>query len=170
LEAFRGEKLWRGIMAALSAEELVKIVDARFAALVLYARSWNCNAAEDIVQEAFLKLVNQKQSPDNPAAWLYKTVRNEAVSRSRKTDRQRKHETAATKERPEWFTVSENTLLSQEAAEKLQELSPNLREVVVLRIWSQLTFDEIAELTATPKTSVHRLYHEALEELRQKLE
>ncbi|GHT40931.1 hypothetical protein FACS189443_1980 [Planctomycetales bacterium] len=157
-------------MATLSVEELVKIVDARFAALVLYARSWNCNAAEDIVQEAFLKLVDQKKSPDNPAAWLFKTVRNEAISRHRKAERQRKHETAAAKERPEWFKPNENTLISQEAAEKLRELSQNHREVVVLRIWSQLSFDEIAELTATPKTSVHRLYHEALEELRQKLE
>jgi len=39
----------------------------------------------------------------------------------------------------------------------------------VLRIWNQLSFDEIAELTGTPKTSVFRMYSDALAELKKKL-
>ena len=61
-------------MEKLSAKELVEIADQRFPALVLYARSWNVDAAEDLVQDAFVKLVEQPQRPANPMAWLCKTM------------------------------------------------------------------------------------------------
>ena len=152
----------------LTAEELVEIVDKRFPALVLYARSWNVNAAEDIVQEAFLKLVEQPKRPDNPVAWLCKTIRNAAITRHRKMERQRKHETEAARQKPDWF-VPADSLLAKEAAEKLAEFPPEQREIVVLRIWNQLSFDEIADLTGTPKTSVFRMYSETLKELKRRL-
>jgi len=152
----------------LSAEELVRIVDQRFGALVLYARSWNVHAAEDLVQDAFVKLVEQPKRPENPVAWLCKTIRNAAVSRHRKSERQRKYETEAARQKPDWF-VPGDSLLAKEAAEKLAELPADRREIVVLRIWNQLSFDEIAELTGTPKTSVFRMYGEALLELKKKL-
>ena len=157
----------------LSAEELVGIVDKRFAALVLYARSWNVEAAEDLVQDAFIKLVEQplhKNSggPENPMAWLCKTIRNAAIGQHRKAQRRQKHETEAARQKPDWF-VPADSLLAEEAAEKLAELPTEQREVVVLRIWNQLSFDEIADLTGTPKTSVFRMYRNALEELKRKL-
>ena len=43
-------------------EGLVRLVDAHAAALVLYARQW-CAVPEDIVQEAFLKLVEAAETP-----------------------------------------------------------------------------------------------------------
>ena len=152
----------------LSAEELVRIVDQRFPALVLYARCWNVNAAEDLVQNAFMKLVEQPKRPENPMAWLCKTIRNSAISQHRKSERQKKHETEAARQKPDWF-VPNDTLPAKEAAEKLAELTSQQREIVVLRIWNQLSFDEIAELTDMPKTSVFRTYSEALQELRRKL-
>jgi len=44
-------------------------------------------AAEDLVQEAFLKLfveVRDRQAPDNVRAWLYRVASNAAVSRGRR--------------------------------------------------------------------------------------
>lgn len=153
----------------ISAQEVAQLVEARHAALVLYARSWNSDAAEDLVQNAFLKLVDQKTKPENPVAWLFRTVRNEAISRYRKQQRRKKYENDAARQREDWFLPQEHPMFSQEAAEKLRELSDERREIVLLRIWSGLTFDEIAELTGTPKTGVYRLYTAALEELRRKL-
>ena len=152
----------------LTPEELVAIVDQRFAALVLYARSWNVAAAEDLVQDAFLKLVEQPRRPENPGAWLCKTIRNAAISRHRQSQRRQKHETEAARSRPDWFGPADS-LLAKEAEEKLAELDASQREIVVLRIWNQLSFDEIAELTGMPKTSAFRMYSEALQELRRKL-
>ncbi len=44
-------------------------------------------AAEDLVQEAFLKLLvetRDRQAPDNVRAWLYRVATNAAVSRGRR--------------------------------------------------------------------------------------
>jgi RNA polymerase sigma-70 factor (ECF subfamily) len=152
----------------LTAEELVGIVDQRFSALVLYARCWNVDAAEDLVQDAFVKLVEQPKRPENPAAWLCKTIRNMAISRHRQTQRRQKHETEAARKKLDWF-VPNDSLLAKEAAEKLAELPNDQREIVILRIWNQLSFDEIAELTGTPKTTVFRMYSETLRELKRRL-
>ena len=53
-----------------------ELVHTRLADLVLFAKQWKHTTAEDIVQEAFLKLMKQKVFPDNPIAWLYTVIRN----------------------------------------------------------------------------------------------
>ena len=58
----------------MSATDLARLIDANAAPLVLYARQW-CEAAEDVVQEAFLKLVRQSRPPVDVVAWLYRVVR-----------------------------------------------------------------------------------------------
>ena len=60
-------------------ETLARLVDDHAAALVLYARQW-CSAPEDVVQEAFIKLVGQGKPPANPLPWLYRVVRNGALT------------------------------------------------------------------------------------------
>jgi RNA polymerase sigma-70 factor (ECF subfamily) len=40
----------------MSPSDVARLIDAHAAPLVLYARQW-CAAPEDVVQEAFLKLV-----------------------------------------------------------------------------------------------------------------
>ena len=46
---------------------LARLLDDHGAALVLYARQW-CSTPEDVVQEALLELVSQRQRPDSPVA------------------------------------------------------------------------------------------------------
>ena len=154
----------------LTADQIAEIVETRFPALVLYARSWNAPAAEDLVQESLLKLIEQEKSPPNPVAWLFKTIRNGAISRHRKTERRERHETEAAKHRPQWFVAGHDELQIEEVTKILSQLPDTQREVVVLRIWNQLSFEEIAELTETPKTTVFRSYTQALEELRKRMD
>jgi len=59
--------------------------------LVLLARQW-CGTPEDVVQEAFLKLSAATPIPNHPAAWLFRVVRNAAVSAGRSERRRGKHE------------------------------------------------------------------------------
>jgi len=59
------------------------------AALTRYARSFvrDDAAAEDLVQEAFLRLareVREHRTPDNAAAWLFRVTANLATSRARR--------------------------------------------------------------------------------------
>lgn len=152
----------------ISADELAQMIDARYDALILYARSRVPDAAEDMVQEALLRLVDRAR-PENPVAWLFKTLRNEIYQRHRKTQRRQKYETEAVRDRVDWFLPKENPVFAREAEEKLRELPEPQKEIVLLRIWSGLSFEEIAELTEIPKTNVYRMYTTALEELRRQL-
>src|SRR5262245_6877163 len=92
-------------MRVMGPERLARLVDEHAAALVLYARQW-CAAPEDVVQEAFVKLAAQRRPPDNVAGWLYRVVRNGALSAARAGRRRRRHESAAART-PDWFEPSE---------------------------------------------------------------
>ena len=55
----------------MSPQLLAKLIDTSAAALLLYARQW-CATPEDVVQEAFLKLVAVRTPPEEPLSWLYR--------------------------------------------------------------------------------------------------
>ncbi len=157
-------------MSPLSPELLAALV-ARYAGpLALYARQW-CGAPDDVVQEAFLQLARQTEAPRDPPAWLYRTVRNAALTVQRTDGRRRKREQAAAADRPEWFQPSEEARLDAAAATAaLAALEDDLRETVTAHLWGGLTFDQIAALTETSASTAHRRYQQGLERLRERLE
>src|SRR5262245_60633153 len=133
-------------MSRVGPELLGRLIDSYAAALVLFARQW-CDAPEDVVQEAFLKLVAQQQIPDNPVSWLYRVVRNGAVSALRSSRRRRRHEAAAARN-PGWFMSAGGTGLDvEDATAALKALPLDQRETIVAHLWGGLTFEQIAELT-----------------------
>ena len=156
--------------STLPAEEIVQLIDAHFAALVLFARQWIPDGTEDVVQESLVKLVElsrTKEKPDNPVAWLYKVVRNRAISQFRKISNRLKYEQKAAGEKSVWFiSASVNGYDSEEIADMLKRLPVEQREIVIQRIWGGLSFDEIADTTNASRTTVFRRYTEAIETLR----
>ena len=151
-------------------ELLGRLVDQYAAALVLYARQW-CSAPEDVVQEAFLKLVAQRTPPDNPVSWLYRVVRNAAISAARTARRRHRHEAAAAAQTPPWFADAETEGLDTAAATTaLQALPLEEREVIVAHLWGGLTFEQIAELTGGSSSTSHRRYAAGLASLRERLQ
>ena len=156
-------------MSGVGTELLGRLVDENAAALVLYARQW-CSAPEDVVQEAFLKLAAQKPAPDNPVAWLYRVVRNAALTTARAARRRFRHEAVAAARTPEWFASSEGAEIDAvTAAEALQALPLEQREVIVAHLWGDLTFEEIAGLTGSSASTAHRWYAAGLATLRERL-
>jgi RNA polymerase sigma-70 factor (ECF subfamily) len=150
-------------------ELLGQLVDQNAAALVLYARQW-CAAPEDVVQEAFLKLVAQRTPPERAVPWLYRVVRNGAISVARAARRRQHYESVAAGRRPAWFTATEGSGLDVETATAaLQVLPLEQREVIIAHLWGGLTFEQIAELTSTSSSTAHRWYGEGLSALRERL-
>jgi RNA polymerase sigma-70 factor (ECF subfamily) len=154
---------------AIGPELLGRLFDRHAAALELYARQL-CDCAEDVVQEALIELAAQARMPDDAVAWLYRVVRNKALSASRSAGRRKRHETEAAVRRPAWFERSAAELIDAgTAAVALESLPVEQREVVVARIWGGLTFAEIGQLVGVSDSAVHRRYEAALLALRQKL-
>jgi RNA polymerase sigma-70 factor (ECF subfamily) len=153
----------------MSPEEFSRLVDGHAGALVLYARQWSV-APEEIAQEAFLKLVAQRTPPDNPVAWLYRVVRNTAISATRAARRRKHHEALAAACAPAWFLPDADARLDGEtAAGALRSLAPEQRECVIAHLWGGLTFEEIAELVGCSSSSAHRWYAAGLSALRERL-
>jgi RNA polymerase sigma factor (sigma-70 family) len=151
-------------------EQLGRLVDEHAAALTLYARQW-CTAPEDVVQEAFLKLVRQSVPPTHVVPWLYRVVRNGAISASRASRRRRHHEGQAAERAPAWFLPTEGlTLDAAVATRALEELPTEQREVIVAHLWGGLTFEQVAALMGTSNSSAHRWYLAGLKTLRERLD
>lgn len=150
-----------------------ELVDRHAAALALYARQW-CSTPEDVVQEAFVRLAEQPTTPRNVVPWLYRVVRNRAISAARSAGRRKKHEQAAA-ELARWFVEEDSAseaarLDALAAAEALQALPIEQREVIVAHLWGGLSFIEIAEVLDTSSSTAHRRYAAGLETLRERLD
>jgi RNA polymerase sigma-70 factor (ECF subfamily) len=156
-------------MGLMGPERLGRLLDGHAATLTLFARQW-CATPEDVVQEAFVKLAALRAPPDNPVAWLYRAVRNGALSAARAGRRRRRHEAAAAARVPDWFLPSEGAGLdAAAAAAALEGLPGELREVVVAHLWGGLPFEQVAGLTGTSPSTAHRRYQAALDALRERL-
>src|SRR5262249_19235325 len=92
-------------MAVPGPELLTRLLDEYGATLVLYARQW-CRTPEDVVQEAFLQLMREADEPTNVVGWMFRVVRNGAISAGRGESRRVRHENAAARQAPSWFEPS----------------------------------------------------------------
>ena len=155
-------------MRPLPPETLGQLYRQYAPALLLYARQWP-GQAEDVVQEAFVKLAQQNPPPEQIVAWLYRVVRNAALQNSRMAARRRRRESVASAAEA-WFVTVDDQLDAREATRLLTELPLELRETVVARIWGGLIFEEIADLTGCSLATAHRRYQAALKMLRERLE
>jgi RNA polymerase sigma-70 factor (ECF subfamily) len=159
-------------MMQLDPDTFEDVFHAHAPRLALYARQWlDAAAAEDVVQEVFIRLGGLPKAPDATRAWLFRSVRNAAISELRSRQRRAVREQAATQDSPMCFTPHPDDRLDAEAAESaLGRLPVRQREIVVLRIWGELSFPEIAGLVERPLSSVFMDYRDALASLKQLLE
>lgn len=157
-------------MAEIGPELLAKLLDEHGPALVLYARQW-CSTPDDVVQEAFIRLAGQREMPARLAPWLYRVVRNGAMSAARGARRRRAHESVAAQRADDYFEPSPGDRLDAvEAARYLDSLPQEQREVIVAKLWGGLSFQEIGDLVGTSASSAHRWYEAGIAALRQRLE
>jgi RNA polymerase sigma-70 factor (ECF subfamily) len=156
---------------AVDAELLGRLLDCHGAALALYAAQWT-DSPEDCLQEALVELARQPEMPTHVVGWLYRVVRNRALNAARGARRRREREARSIAGR---FVIGSQPAAFDRgdvfaAVEALEHLDPADREVIVMRIWGGLTFEEIAMTLSISVSGAHRQYGRALENLRQLLE
>ena len=140
--------------------------------LVLFARQWARSAAdaEDIVQEAFVRFWKKQQSFENRGL-LYAMVRSIALDFLRRDSRRAKRESVAMSDvDPAVEPVFEIEDDSQRAVvAALDSLPDEQREVLVMKIWNDLTFAEIATALAISQNTAASRYRYALTALKKNL-
>ena len=138
--------------------------------LLLFARTKTRREidAEDLVQEAIVEAAkrNDGNTPDLPL--VYATIRRRAIDLARSMDRRSAREKDVwAEEDPCWF---DNTIEQKEAAllvdQAMKKMPEKYREVVVLKIWSELTFAQIANMLGIPLNTAASRYRYGLEILK----
>lgn len=152
-------------MSRINESELVQLVAEAGPALVLFARQWTSNP-DDALQEGLIELATKDPAPVNPKAWLFQVVRNKAKNLARSERRRAKHESVAAMQAC-WFEPNLEGEVDGKMVSRWIERLPDLqRQVVVARIWGELTFQQIADLVDRPTATVFRYYRESLESIR----
>lgn len=151
----------------LDARQLADLIESQAACLRLWVRS-RCAWDEDVVQEAFCRLAVQDPPPDNPVAWLYRVCRNLAEKQRRQDARRCQRERA----RSQFDLVSADPsgpLERMEVLAAVETLENELREVLVARVWGQLSLEEVGKLCGVSTATAFRRYEAALKTLRRRL-
>lgn len=138
------------------------LVDRHQSALLRHAQALlGGGDHEDVVQDAFLKLAHQPPAlPEEVlgnaereraalAAWLHRVTRNLCLDAMRSdTRRRRREEAAATHETTRGGLDGVEANDTRAAVERgLQRLPSDQREVLVLRLFGERSYQEIAEIT-----------------------
>lgn len=123
--------------------------------------------AEDLVQEAFLKLHAHWQDVANPRAWLFRSIRNLALNHLRDHRRESAIEPADdfASDSPE----PDQALGRMEAIGSLRllvaELDSTDRQLVMLKYHEDLKYDQISERTGISVGNIGYKLHHALKSL-----
>jgi RNA polymerase sigma factor (sigma-70 family) len=154
-------------------QQIEVLLEKHGPALWLFARQW-CNAADDAVQEAMIELAKLCDFPVNPRAWLFTAVRRRAINIRRTEARRGKHEKFVAEVGEAWYeTDPAKGISANEDAYRiqiaLQELTQLDREIVVTKIWGEMSFGQIADLVGSSTSAVHRRYHDAIKKLEKSL-
>ncbi len=124
--------------------------------LILYGRALGLSHAEseDVVQETFVHLMQRLDSPEKPEHYCVRSFRNRALNYRRSLWRRLTREL----ESKRWFErASSESPLEREAMQALATLPREQREVIVLKIWHEYTFEEIGRLLEiSPNTAAGR--------------
>lgn len=137
--------------------------------LLLFARQWVRSPAdaEDIVQEAFVKFWRRNHKIDNRAL-LYATVRSIALDLIRRDSRRARREAEAFSDAEQsnepQFELGDESQRALAAA--VDRLPHEQREVLVMKIWNELTFAEIATALGISNNTAASRYRYALSALK----
>lgn len=149
-------------------EQLAEWIDEWQEQLFRYAfyRVGSRSDAEDVVQEAFLKVASAAIKPANPKAYLFRIVANGCVDALRHKARMKPLEERmpAPSHSDEWEAEQEYRRI-----EKLLAHLPEAQsEVIRLHIHAGLKFTEIAEMLEQPVTTIKSRFTSGIEKLKQK--
>lgn len=136
----------------------------------LYARQQTRSEsdAKDVFQDALTEAWRKASGNIPDRALVIATIRRRAIDLGRSIDRRSVREDSFADTTPAWFEADYSAGDTGEyLATAIRDLPDALREVLVLRIWEEMTFPAIARLTGVPTATATSRYRYALDRLRQ---
>lgn len=144
--------------------------------LLLCARQWTPSLAdaEDVVQEGFVRYwKHQRHLGGDPFGLVLTSVRRAALDRARsdarRTQREESYGGEADGEAPYFRPQIDHDERSRAVEDAVRRLPPEQREALVLKLWGELTFAEIAQQLDIPPNTAASRYRYALVALKEQL-
>jgi RNA polymerase sigma-70 factor (ECF subfamily) len=141
------------------------LYEAKAAELILYGRALGLShsEAEDVLQETFVALLQRGEPPLKPAHYCVRSFRNRALNYRRGLWRRLTRELESRR----WFERAPGETPQERVAMRcLAELPVEQREVIVLKLWHEYTFEEIGDLLEISPNTVAGRYRYGLQKLR----
>lgn len=148
----------------LQVEEVQSLYQHHGPGLLLYACSLlgRKHAAEDVLQQVFMKLLEQNTIPEEPRPYLFRAVHNVALNLVRSESKQ-----VELVDIEPWFEAPQHDHAARVTlTTELMRIPEEQRQVLVLHIWGGLSFDEIASMLAISANTAASRYRYALQKLR----
>jgi RNA polymerase sigma-70 factor (ECF subfamily) len=160
-----------GAKRGLTTRDLERIHDEHAVAMYRHGMALlrDENAVRDILQDVFLKLAEGRGNsgdPENERAYLLRMVHHAAIDRMRRAKVRQDHATQASGELFERCADPDREAFRQKLEQALDQLPTEQREVVVLKLWEERTFDEIASICDIPPNTAASRYRYGLDKLR----
>ncbi len=161
--------------AAVPQPLLAALFEAEAPRLVQIARWFTDDrtAAEDLVQEAFIRLArggHRIREPERAAAYLRTIVVNLARDHNRRGFVSRRHLPPAAPDEPSAHDVVELDEDRREVIAALREIAPRQRDCLVMRYYLDMGVDDVAEALGLSRNSVKTHLRRGLRALEQQLE
>lgn len=143
--------------------------------LIGYAQGFvhDWERARDVVQDTFIRLCQQDMQKvrDGVKTWLFTVCRNRALDVLRKDSRLVELSEEKLLKIPAEIVSAADQMKTDELYAQLhgyiQRLTPNQREVVLLKFQQGLSYEEISKVTGLSSGNVGFLLHNALKRLRE---
>lgn len=147
--------------------------------LLLFARQQTQTEADaqDVLQDAVIRVWNvqrAKPTAEEPSpAEVFTAIRRCAIDLARKENRRLQREKLFVESEPEPVVWFENRLESKEQDNQIEEalrmVPARFREIIILKIWGELTFIEISKTLDIPVNTAASRYRYGLESMKKQL-
>lgn len=141
----------------------------------IYFRTFHRETAEDVTSETFIKAIDRASTFDPQrgtlSAWLYRIARNTLIDHIRAS--------RSTVSLEEAWILPDNRIALDDQTDvhidmerlrnALEHLDPAHRELVILRAWHGLSYDEISQITGKSATAQKMSFSRVIARLRKEL-
>jgi RNA polymerase sigma-70 factor, ECF subfamily len=120
------------------------------------------HAAEDVLQQVFMKLLEQNTTPEEPKPYLFRAVHNAALNLMRN-----EHKQVELADIEPWFEAPQPDHAARATLTvELMRVPEEQRQVLVLHVWGGLSFEEIGSVLDISANTAASRYRYAMQKLR----
>jgi len=140
----------------------------------IYFKTFHKETAEDLTSQTFFKSLENinkfDESKGTFSSWIYRIARNNVID----FYRQKKEDSGLDDAYGVWDSddiegKTEQKLQLAEVKKYLDKLAKNQKEIIIMRLWDQLSYEEISKITGNTEAACKMAFSRAIKKLREEM-